>query len=409
MRAFLVLLFFLSASASRLPLQLQLRRSEPLPETAQQSPVRPLSPRRQPMPPQRGPVPMQPVNGSSTLSTLLIALGTNWLVYERFSALAIRVCRNAFRTLTSWCTRVANYPPRAVVVHLKGIIATEDEVKYGDSRAMLLAPELAPADPEAGDSRPQVRGDLINLARFEKTLSRAFATPGARAVAILIDSPGGSPAQSSLLYHRLRALRTRYPRVKLLAFVEDSAASGGYYIACAADEIIVDANSIVGSIGVISRGFGYVQALRKKGVERRVFTAGESKGGVDPYLPIRSKALAKQKRLLGELHSNFIAAVREGRGDRLKPEAAARLSYSTTAWAPSFMPSNATIRRLVTDGAGLFDGSVYSGTTAAELGLVDLVGEMRFELQRRYGRSVRISRLEPEAPIDYSRLLRWLL
>ena len=105
-------------------------------------------------------------------------------------------------------------------------------------------------------------GELINLERFDAVLTRAFRATRCRAVAIVINSPGGSPAQSSLLYKRLRELRRRHPKTKLIAYVQDSAASGGYYIACAADEIIADTNSIVGSIGVVSRGFGYVRALK---------------------------------------------------------------------------------------------------------------------------------------------------
>ena len=130
---------------------------------------------------------------------------------------------------------------------------------------------------------------------------------------LLINSPGGSPVQSSLIYERLRALRARHKQVPLLAFVEDSACSGGYYIACAADEIIADPNSIVGSIGVITRGFGYVKAIKKEGLTRRLYTAGDHKSGLDPFLPERAKDLKQQKRLLQEIHDNFVAAVKQAR------------------------------------------------------------------------------------------------
>jgi ClpP class serine protease len=200
--------------------------------------------------------------------------------------------------------------------------------------------------------------------------------------------------------------------VPLLAFVEDSAVSGGYYIACAADEIIADPSSLVGSVGVISRGFGYVKAIKKQGVERRVHSAGESKSGLDPYMKMRKHDLANQKRLLAEIHNNFIDAVKQGRGDRLKPEAAARLHHSTTSGSGcySFLggPGKRKLRRMQEDGAGLFDGSVYSGEVGLELGLVDGVGEMRAELQKRFGRFVEIERME-EDRVDYSKLLRWLL
>jgi len=199
-----------------------------------------------------------------------------------------------------------------------------------------------------------------------------------------------------------------YPNVKLLCFVEDYAASGGYYIASAADEIVADHNSLVGSIGVISSGFGYVSALKRKGLERRVFKAGASKAGLDPYLPIRSNDLKQKRRLLLELHRNFIAAVKEGRHDRLKPEEAARLAYNSTSafWSE---PSERRLRAMVAAGDGLFDGSVYSGSVAHALGLVDSVGEMNSDLQRRYGRFVNVVPVQPEAPVDLSRFLRWLL
>lgn len=204
-------------------------------------------------------------------------------------------------------------------------------------------------------------GDLINLQRFDRALNKAFATPGARAVVLVIDSPGGSPAQSSLLYRRLRMMRKRHPKLPLLAFVEDSACSGGYYIACAADEIIVDPNSLVGSIGVIARGFGYVKKLKKvrsrahlgvisadpplacargltiprilcraqDGLERRVQTSGTAKGGLDPFLPMRKGDLRQQRRLLTELHTNFVAAVKEARA-RCPPRYAGREARVTS-------------------------------------------------------------------------------
>ena len=198
---------------------------------------------------------------------------------------------------------------------------------------------------------------------------------------------------------------------------QDSAASGGYYIACAADEIVCDTNSLVGSIGVVSRGFGYVRALKKQGVERRIHAAGESKAGMDPYLKVTNKDLARQRRLLRELHGNFIGAVKDGRGDRLKPEAAARLHHRTSVAAgtlrrrlPSALtePSRSTLRKLQAQGAGLFDGAVYSGTAGIEVGLVDGIGEISSDMSKRFGRHVQLVNMEPEEPVDYGRLLRWL-
>jgi len=300
-------------------------------------------------------------------------------------------------------------------------------------------------------------GELINLERFDAVLTRAFRATRCRAVALVINSPGGSPAQSSLIYKRLRELRRRHPKTKLIAYVQeraasyssppaptptptsnpisqgaarvltkqhiyahtsqDSAASGGYYIACAADEIVCDTNSLVGSIGVVSRGFGYVRALKKQGVERRIHAAGESKAGMDPYLKVTNKDLARQRRLLRELHGNFIGAVKDGRGDRLKPEAAARLHHRTSVAAgtlrrrlPSALtePSRSTLRKLQAQGAGLFDGAVYSGTAGIEVGLVDGIGEISSDMSKRFGRHVQLVNMEPEEPVDYGRLLRWL-
>lgn len=340
------------------------------------------------------------------------------LFYERLIALIVRSSHRAIDAAKGFLSRLLNFPPRVLVVSLQGVIAADEEAARLSLQAMapveFLDPALLDGDhsTRAADSYTarSSRGDLINLARCEKQLTRAFQGAGVRAVCLLINSPGGSPVQSSLIYERLRALRSRYRRVPLLAFVEDSACSGGYYIACAADEIIADPNSIVGSIGVITRGFGYVKAIKKEGLTRRVHTAGESKSGLDPFLPEKRKDLKQQQRLLHEIHHNFVAAVKQGRGERLNAEAAAALQYRTSSvgcfplWTE---PGESTLRRLVRDGAGLFDGTVYSGAVGVEVGLVDRVGELRTELQRRYGRFVRIERVEPER-VDYSRLLRFL-
>jgi len=170
--------------------------------------------------------------------------------------------------------------------------------------------------------------------------------------------------------------------------------------------------AMAGSIGVITRGVGYVKAIKKEGLTRRVHTAGDSKSGLDAFLPERTRDLRHQRRLLREIHTNFISAVKAGRGSRLNAEAAARVHHETQASGclPRFLtrPGRSTVRGLVNMGVGLYDGSVYSGSVALEVGLVDQLGEMRTELQRRFGRFVRIERVEPEPSIDYSRLLRFL-
>lgn len=367
-----------------------------------------------PPPLQRGrrPLGAPPATNASAVH-LADALGRHWLIYERAFSLVLRVASKSFQRLGSWLGLLVNYPPRVAVVTMSGVIAHESELSL--NAQAVLDPALVSDEALATARRT---GELINLERFDAVLSRAFRASRCRAVALVINSPGGSPAQSSLIYQRLRALRKRFPRKQLLAYVHDSAASGGYYIACAADEIIVDTNSIVGSIGVVSRGFGYVSALKKQGVERRVHTAGESKAGLDPYLPIKGMEMQNQRRLLHELHANFIGAVKDGRGDRLKPEAAARSYYRTSVAAaplssrlPSSLtaPGRSTLRKLQARGAGLFDGSVYSGSAAVEVGLVDGVGELGTDAIRRFGRHVQLTPILPDEPIDYSRLLRWLL
>jgi len=365
----------------------------------------------------RGPPPGSlPPSTNATAAYAL--LRRDFLFFERFTTLLLRSATRALLAVRDYLGRSVGFPPRVMVVTLSGIIAADDEVHHRSSLALLdpdfddplLRTSFQDDDWKARVRGRQGNGQLINLERCERQLERAFSAHGAKAVCIVINSPGGSPAQSSLIFQRLRALRKRYKRVPLIAFVEDSAVSGGYYIASAADEIIADPSSLVGSIGVISRGFGYVKAIKKQGVSRRVHTAGASKGGIDPYMPQRKRDLAAQARLLKEIHANFIAAVKEGRGARLQPEAAAKLHHATSSgWSAGCFgpPNKRQLSKLVDKGVGLFDGSVYSGEVGKELGLVDAVGELKTALQARYGRYVRLELVEDDR-IDYSRLLRWL-
>lgn len=343
-------------------------------------------------------------------------------LYE-FSFLLLRSVSGVAGALRCWLQSVVNYPPRVAVVRLSGVIEADDEVRARSGRTVEAldddeAPSLSTALPdERPASRGQMRGEpTISLERCDRLLTRAFrARP--RAVCVVINSPGGSPAQSSLIYQRLRALRAAHKRTPLLAFVEDAACSGGYYIACAADEIIADPNSQVGSIGVIMRSFGYVKALKRQGVTRRVLASGSSKAGIDPYLRTSSRDLASQRRLMREIHSNFVEAVKVGRGARLDAKAAARLSHRTQAersilgsYSPLAYLTGSKLRSLVRDGAGLFDGSVYSGEAALEVGLVDQVGELKTEVRRRFGRHVVVEQVEEhESGVDLTRLLRGLL
>ena len=157
----------------------------------------------------------------------------------------------------------------------------------------------------------------MSLAGVAKTLERAFATKNAKAVALVINSPGGSPVQSRQIYLRIKQLAAE-KKLPVLVFVEDVAASGGYMIACAGDEIFCDPSSILGSIGVVGGSFGFVEAIKKIGVERRLYTAGEHKATLDPFLPENPEDVARLKTLQREIHAVFIALVKDSRGARLK-------------------------------------------------------------------------------------------
>src|ERR1700738_1305605 len=157
----------------------------------------------------------------------------------------------------------------------------------------------------------------MSLAGVARTLERAFATKNAKAVALVINSPGGSPVQSRQIYLRIRQLAAE-KQLPVLVFVEDVAASGGYMIACAGDEIFCDPSSILGSIGVVGGTFGFQELIKKVGVERRLYTAGAHKAMLDPFLPENPDDVARLKAIQREIHAIFIALVRESRGSRLK-------------------------------------------------------------------------------------------
>ena len=200
-------------------------------------------------------------------------------------------------------------------------------------------------------SSPLARG-VINAEVVEPALKRAFETDGLTAVALQVNSPGGSPTQSALVADRIRGL-AKEKDVPVIAFCEDLAASGGYWLACAADEIIAHPTSLVGSIGVISGGFGLEGLADKLGVERRVYTAGKSKARLDPFKPENPEDVAWLRSLQDELHGQFIDWVKERRGAKLTSDE-------------------------------LFDGEVWTGTRAAELGLVDGLGTLRGVIEERY-------------------------
>lgn len=199
----------------------------------------------------------------------------------------------------------------------------------------------------------------LNLAAIAPSLEKAFAHKTAPAVAIAVNSPGGSPVQSRLIYERIRALAAEKNK-KVLVFVEDVAASGGYMIALAGDEIIADATSIVGSIGVVSGGFGFPELLKKIGVERRVYTAGENKVILDPFQPEKESDIDYLKTLQLEIHRIFIDMVKTRRGARLA------------------------------DDPQIFSGLFWTGERARELGLIDGLGHMREVVKARYGKDAKL-------------------
>ena len=199
----------------------------------------------------------------------------------------------------------------------------------------------------------------LNLATAAPALEKAFAYKEAPAVAISINSPGGSPVQSRLIFQRIRDLAAEKSK-HVLVFVEDVAASGGYMIALAGDEIFADPTSIVGSIGVVSGGFGFPEMLKKIGVERRVYTAGTNKAILDPFQPERENEIEYLKSLQLEIHQVFIDMVKARRGGKLA------------------------------DDPDLFSGLFWTGGRGRALGLVDGLSDMRSELKRRYGPKTRL-------------------
>jgi serine protease SohB len=199
----------------------------------------------------------------------------------------------------------------------------------------------------------------LTVASVARPLDRAFSTGNARAVALAINSPGGSAAQSHLIHRRIRQLADE-TNIPVIAFIEDVGASGGYMIACAADQIVCDGSSIVGSIGVVGGSFGFHQLLDKIGVERRLYTSGERKAMLDPFLPENPEDVKRLKAIQSEIHQSFIALVKERRGGKLGgPE------------------------------IDLFSGEYWTGNRALELGLVDSVGDIRSTLRERFGEDVR--------------------
>lgn len=210
-----------------------------------------------------------------------------------------------------------------------------------------------------GSASPLRRG--LNLAGLDRDLERAFSMNSAGCVALSINSPGGSPVQTAFLHQRIRDLAAEH-KVDVIAFAEDVAASGGYWLALSADEIFADPSSIVGSIGVISAGFGFTKAIERLGIDRRVYTAGEHKSTLDPFRPEDPDDVSRLAEIQSEIHECFKAKVRERRGERI---AAA-------------------------EEADIFSGAFWTGRKALELGLIDGIGDPRSVLRERFGPKVRL-------------------
>lgn len=232
-----------------------------------------------------------------------------------------------------------NPPPVVGVVRLAGVIGSFGPVRAG-----------------------------LTLAGLETAIGRAFDLPRLAAVALSINSPGGSPVQSDLIARRIRDLAAE-KNVPVIAFCEDVAASGGYWLACAADEIYARETSIVGSIGVISASFGFPDLMERIGVERRVHTAGDKKSMLDPFRKEDPTDVARLKAIQEEMHLSFQAVVRERRGERLKG-----------------------------GDKTLFSGEFWTGGKAVELGLIDGLGELRQTMRARYGDRVVLKRMDVTVP-----------
>jgi len=205
-----------------------------------------------------------------------------------------------------------------------------------------------------------LRNGALNLDGLNKSIERAFAPRGLNAVALAVNSPGGSPVQSALIARRIRQLADK-KGVKVIAFAEDVAASGGYWLACAADEIFAAESSILGSVGVISAGFGFNDLLTRYGVERRVHTAGARKGMLDPFLAENSDDVERLKSIQADIHENFKGHVRARRGDRLNGGE-----------------------------DEIFNGDIFLGKQALALGLIDGIGDMQSVLRDRFGDKIRL-------------------
>ena len=204
----------------------------------------------------------------------------------------------------------------------------------------------------------------LSLVALNKLIEKVFSIKKIPAVSLIINSPGGSATQSSLIASKIRSLANK-KKIKVYAFVEDVAASGGYWLACAADEIYVDENSIVGSIGVISPGFGFVDMIKKLGIERRVYTSGKSKSFLDPFKNVKHEDLKRLEIIQEQIHQNFINHVKKSRGKKIKAK-----------------------------DNEVFNGLFWIGDKAVKLGLADGIGHIEDVLKEKFGQKTKIKIIE---------------
>jgi signal peptide peptidase SppA len=212
----------------------------------------------------------------------------------------------------------------------------------------------------------ELKPGRLNIASVAPLLEKAFRIKKSPAVAIIVNSPGGSPVQSRLIAQRIRQLADQHEK-KVLVFVEDAAASGGYFIATAGDEIIADPSSLVGSIGVVMASFGFVDAIAKLGVERRLYTAGKSKSTLDPFLPEKAEDVERIKGLELDIHEVFIDYVKSRRADKIK------LSDDE-----------------------IYTGEFWTAKRGLAMGLVDSLGDLHGTLRERFGKTVTIKSIAPK-------------
>jgi signal peptide peptidase SppA len=220
----------------------------------------------------------------------------------------------------------------------------------------------------------------LSISLLDKQIDKLFSDKKSPAVALIINSPGGSPTQSSLIAAKI-IKKSKEKNKKVLAFVEDVAASGGYWLACASDEIYIDTNSILGSIGVISPGFGFVELLKKIGVERRVYTSGKSKSFLDPFKEEKQDDIVRLKNIQGQIHENFISYVKSRRGLKIKNE----------------------------NSDEVFSGLFWVGNKAVELGLADGIGSIYDIIERKYGKKAKIKLIDQKKSFFQKRFSNQLI